>query len=154
MPASAWSGLLLQWEKSRIDVTPASSASSGADVIAGVDVVGRVLGRDVHADPAEVLHQGPVGADRAQDRLPCVAVRVDESRHHHHAARIDPIGAGRVDRAGHLGDPVPLHEHAAALELADRIVHREHVAVLDEKAAWIHARSIAPGSTTGLQGWL
>ena len=56
--------------------------------VAGVHVLGAECGRDLEPDAAEVVQQGPVGADAAHRGLPRVAVRVHEARQHQRALGI------------------------------------------------------------------
>ncbi len=100
-----------------------------ADEVADVDVLRGVAGGERRADPEEVVQQRPVRADPAQRGLPGVPMRVDEAGHDHPALRVDDLGIGPVEVPADRPDPVVLDEHRAALDLPDRRVHREHVAV-------------------------
>ena len=59
---------------------------------------------------------------------------VDETRHHHTAVRVDRTGVQLPEVATDRRDAVVLDQHRPPLQLADRRVHREDVAVDDRDA--------------------
>jgi hypothetical protein len=75
-----------------------------AEVVARVGVLGAEVLAEAHVQARHVLVERPVGGDVAHDRLPGVAVGVDESGHHDGSGGVDDLGAGRLEAAADLGD--------------------------------------------------
>lgn len=83
----------------------------------GVDVVRAVAGRQLAEDAGQVGGERAVGEDRAERRLPGVAVRVDEARHDDAAGGVDRLGAGGGGQfSADRGDAAVLDEHVGGAE--------------------------------------
>ncbi len=104
-----------------------------ADVVARVDVLGGAVGRDRHADPAEVLFERPVGAHAAERGLPRVPVGVDEARQQDVPGEVERLGVPRVEARSHGRDRPVLDEHVAG-QLTDGVVHRDDVGAPEQQA--------------------
>jgi hypothetical protein len=59
-------------------------------------------------------------------------VRVDEPRDDDEARRVDDLGVDRLEAGPDRRDAVVLDEDVTAEDVADRRVHREHVATLEQ----------------------
>ena len=68
-----------------------------ADQVAGVGVLGAVELAHRAVQAREVVRERPVGADVAEERLPGVAVRVDQARHDDAVGRVDDLGVAGVE---------------------------------------------------------
>jgi hypothetical protein len=112
-----------------------------ADVVAGVDVLGLDEGREVEPDAAEVVEQGPVGADPAQRRLPGVAMGVHETRQHDLAGGVEQLAVGHVEVGLDRRDHAVLDEDVG-FELREGAVHRDDRAAADEQSVARHRARI------------
>ena len=78
-----------------------------------MDVLGHEHRRKPGMDMAEILQQRPVGADRAQRRLPGVHVGIDQAGQHEVAPAVERLGVGCRERRCHRGNAIVLDQHVA-----------------------------------------
>ncbi|MCQ0009012.1 hypothetical protein [Actinomadura madurae] len=117
MLASVWAGPSWMCDQSTSVVMPESRHSSAPGERPGVDVVRAVAGRQLAEDAGQVGGERAVGEDRAERRLPGVAVRVDEARHDDAAGGVDRLGAGGGGQfSADRGDAAVLDEHVGGAE--------------------------------------
>jgi hypothetical protein len=64
-----------------------------------------------------------------------VTVRIDESGHHDHAARVDDLRMLSGDARAYGLDFAVFHQHVAPCEVPQRGIQRQHGAILDQHAA-------------------
>jgi hypothetical protein len=105
-----------------------------AGVVAGVHVLGAVFARDLEPHAAEVVEQGPVGADAAHRGLPGVAMGVDEAGEHQHAGRIDDLRPGHRVRSPDLRDAAVLDHDVGVFEATVTGVADQHAAPFDHQS--------------------
>ncbi|MEJ2122281.1 MAG: hypothetical protein P8Z76_16585 [Alphaproteobacteria bacterium] len=75
----------------------------------------------------------PLTGDAADAGLPGVEMGVDQAGHDDHARGVDHLGPlARLDGGCYSGDPVVFHQHVAAVQHADRRVHRDDPAAFDQ----------------------
>ncbi len=107
-------------------------AFQGAPQVAGIDVIGPVLGRELVQDRPEVRAQRVVRRGRADGRLPGVPMGVDEAGNDDVPIGVDHLRAiGRQVRPD-LRDRVALDQDVGARQLAERIVLGQHGGPADE----------------------
>ena len=113
-----------------------------AGVVPDVHVLWPVLS----ADPAE--HDRQVVIERAarehtsNRRLPCVPVRIHESREDDHSGRVNLLCARDVEPLPDHGDLAVLDDHVGVRDVPDVGVHRDDEAVTDHQAV-CHVSSAA-----------
>ena len=122
-----------------VDVRPVEHAgdarvdrAEGAEEVARIGILRRVDGAERLLHHVDVVAERSVGQNVAQDALPHVAVGIDEARHHDGVRGVDHLGIGGADVRPHRRDLAAFHQHVGLLEVADRLVAREHAAALDE----------------------
>ena len=103
-----------------------------ADVIGGIDVVGRHLGAERALHDVAIVFQRAIRQYVAEEPLPHVTVRIDEARHDDAVRRIDHLGVRRADVRLHRRDLPAFDQHVGLLEVADDVVERENAAALDQ----------------------
>jgi len=154
-----------------VDVRPIEDAGDAAvdgtertEVIAGIHVIRGVVGAECFLHDRNVVVERTIRQHVAQDALPHVPVRVDETGHYDHAGGIDHLGVGRGDIGPHCRDLAALDQHVRLLEVADCAVEREHATAFDENgstgsraaARLLRVRGIADrpcdGSSNGARG--
>ena len=111
---------------------PGVQALERAPQVAGVDVLGPVLRRELVEDGAEIGAERVVGSGRPDRRLPRVAVGVDEPGDDDVAIGLDHPRAVGAQAAADLGDPVALDQDVGSGHLAERVVLGEHGCPSDE----------------------
>jgi hypothetical protein len=104
-----------------------------AHQVRDVDVLGAVLDADVVEHAGEVLIERAARQHAAHGRLPGVAVRVDEARHHDAIACVDDVRVrARLKILADRDDLGALDQHVRVRHVAELGVEREHVATLDQ----------------------
>ena len=113
---------------------PGVQRAPRAQEVAGVHVVGAVDPAGRRADVAEVVRIEPaVGQDVAELSLPGVPVGIDEARHDDHGRRVD-LARRRPQIRPDRGDLAALDQHVGPVEVAQRGVHGEDHAALEQDA--------------------
>ena len=114
------------------DVRPVQqSGDAGVDAlertpqVAGIDVLGPVVGRERVQDSREVLAQSVIGGTAADRRLPGVAMSVDEAWDDDVARGLEYLGALGAQVEAYCGNPVFLDENVGTGHVAQGAVHRE-----------------------------
>ena len=122
-----------------LDVRPVEHAGHAgvdraerADVVGGIDIVGRHLGAERALHDVAVVLQRAVRQHVAQEALPHVPVGIDEARHDDAVRGIDHLRVRRADVRLHRRDFLAFDQHVGLLEVADGAVEREHAAALDQ----------------------
>ncbi len=96
-----------------------------AEEVADVVVLRRVEPAHDDADAGEILRQRPVRPGVAQERLPGVAVGVDEAGDGDLVGAVDDLGVVGVDRGRDLRDLGAVDQDVAAVEVADLRIDRD-----------------------------
>ncbi len=100
----------------------------------GVDVVGRAMG----SVRSGMSSNGRV-AEAAEQRLPDVPVGVHEPRHDDGVPSVDQLGVTGPHPRADLGDRVAVDQHVGLVVVADRGVHAENAAILDQSSRHVTA---------------
>ncbi|MEU0196227.1 hypothetical protein ABZ250_41520 [Streptomyces afghaniensis] len=114
---------------------PAVELVQRAGEIADVHVARGVVPDALTVEVSEVLHQRPVGADRAQRRLPGVQVGVDQAGHEDATGEVDDFGVGCLDVFVEGGDAVAVDEDVEVFGVGPVRGHRDDLRSAQQDAA-------------------
>jgi hypothetical protein len=106
--------------------------AKGSEQIADIDIVRAIARRHRLQDDFQINEKIPFRNHRAELRLPGVPVGVDQTGKNELVGCIDHVGVGARQIGAHRLDPATVDQHVAGLELADRLVARDHVPALED----------------------
>jgi hypothetical protein len=116
-----------------------------ADQVSGVGVGRPVQAAQRAVQAGEVVGQRPVGGDVAKQRLPGVAMGVDQPGQHEAVGGVDDLGVTDAEVCADGDDRAILDQHLAGVEIPELGVDRDDGTALDQRALSHACRSRGGG---------